>query len=172
MDVHLHEYHRCAPTVWQCANNRIRLEANAVPSRIMVGTEVHGWISHSYGAINLFLALGPGGCKDEFMRYLFYGTYAQAWQQALMIGKPSVFDRPEWLRIQPVTSELSSNPTGSVHPRRRFHVMTKFPRLTALVRAVRGDPTDHVVASKAARLAEELLQLDWGVCFISSRSLC
>ena len=45
---------------------------------LMTGNEVHGWISHSYGAINLFLALGPEGTKSEFERHLFYGTYANA----------------------------------------------------------------------------------------------
>jgi hypothetical protein len=45
---------------------------------LMTGSEVHGWISHSYGAINLFLALGPEGTKSEFERHLFYGTYANA----------------------------------------------------------------------------------------------
>ena len=46
--------------------------------RIMVGTEVHGWISHCYGATNLFLAIGPDRCKGELERVMFYGTYAQA----------------------------------------------------------------------------------------------
>jgi hypothetical protein len=45
----------------------------------MTGGDIHGWISHSYGAINLFLALGPDTCKGgEFERLLFYATYAQA----------------------------------------------------------------------------------------------
>jgi hypothetical protein len=123
----------------------------------MVGNEIHGWISHSYGAINLFLALGPEACKGEFERLLFYGTYAQAWQQALMIGKPSVFDRPEWLRIQP-----SHDLPYGLQPVRRFHVVTKLPRLTGLVRAFRENPTDDVLGAKAAKLAEELLNLDWG----------
>jgi hypothetical protein len=141
------------------------------------GGEIHGWISHSYGAINLFLALGPDACKSgEFERLLFYSTYAQAvclrpyqpvasrkltfqqWQQALMIGKPSVFDREEWLQIPPV----HDFPYG-LQPKRRLYVLTKLPRLTALVRAVREDPTDDVLAAKATKLAEELLNLDWGV---------
>ena len=124
----------------------------------MVGDELHGWISHSYGAINLFLALGPESCKGEFERLLFYGTYPQAWQQAMMVGKPSVFDRPEWLRIQ-----HPHNLPHSLQPHRRFHVVTKLPRLTGLVRAFREDPTNDVLGAKAAKLAEELLNLDWGV---------
>lgn len=124
---------------------------------LLVGTEIHGWISHSYGAINLFLALGPDACKNDFERSLFYATFAQGWQQALMIGKPSVFDKPEWLRIQPGHSLANGTQSN-----RRLRVITRLPRLTALVRAVRNDPTNNALAAKAVKLAEELLTLDWG----------
>jgi hypothetical protein len=47
--------------------------------RILAGTEVHGWVSHSYGAINLFLAAGPEICaRGTFEQMLLCGTYAQA----------------------------------------------------------------------------------------------
>ena len=143
----------------------------------MTGGEIHGWISHSYGAINLFLALGPDGCKvGEFERLLFYATYAQAvgilqcfnavcrrltfqqWQQAMMIGKPSVFDRQEWLQVPPA----HGLPYG-LRPQRRLYVLTKLPRPTILVCAVREDSTDDIRAAKATKLAKELLELDWGV---------
>ena len=124
---------------------------------IMVGTEVHGWISHSYGAINLFLAIGPEACRSEFERTLFYGVFAQAWQQGLMIGKLSVFDKPEWLNIAPPDSCALPR----VRSQRRLYVFTRLPRLTCLVRAAREDPTDSILAEKAVELAEELLSLDW-----------
>ena len=41
--------------------------------------------------------------------------------------------------------------------------MTKLPRLIALVRAVRENPEDDIAVQKAIKLAEELLNLDWGV---------
>ena len=75
-----------------------------------------------------------------------------------MIGKPSVFDRPEWLQISP-----GREPRSGFQPMRRFRVLTRLPRLTWLVRAVRDDPTDDVMASKAVRLAKELTDLDWKV---------
>lgn len=75
-----------------------------------------------------------------------------------MIGKPSVFDRKEWLEVQPA-HEL---PYG-LQPQRRLCVLTKLPRLTALVRAARDNPEDDIALVKATKLAEELLSLDWGV---------
>lgn len=74
-----------------------------------------------------------------------------------MVGKPSVFDKQEWLNIPP-TYESSSR-----HTKRRLYVLTKLPRLTALVRAVRKDPRDVDLVARATKLAEELLALDWGV---------
>lgn len=75
-----------------------------------------------------------------------------------MIDKPSVFDGQDWLQIPPVQEK-----SGSIDPVRRFHVMTQLPRLTSLVRAVREDPTNSVAATKAVKLAEKLLNLDWKV---------
>ena len=76
-----------------------------------------------------------------------------------MIGKPSVFDKPEWLQVPPPQAR-SYHCTNSG---RRFHVLTRLARLTSLVRSVREDSTDDIIAAKAVQLAEELMNLDWGV---------
>ena len=76
----------------------------------------------------------------------------------MMIGKPSVFDKQEWLHIQPARTLSYGH-----QPQRRLYVVTKLSRLTALVRAVRENPEDDIAAQKAIKLAEELLNLDWGV---------
>ena len=86
------------------------------------------------------------------------GNMQRIGMQAMMIGKASVFDRQEWLQIQPARIL----PYGH-QPQRRLYVLTKLPRLTALVRAVRENPEDEIPVLKATALAEELLNLDWGV---------
>ncbi|KAK5162797.1 uncharacterized protein LTR77_011169 [Saxophila tyrrhenica] len=121
----------------------------------MAGSETRAWISHSYGAINIFLAVGPQFCeKGEFERLLFHSTYAQA--QALVTNKPSVFDTREWLSMTPTFDREIASWTGH-----RCYVLTKWGRLTNLVRAVREDAEDEKASRKAVELAQELMGLDW-----------
>ena len=65
---------------------------------MVIGVD-QAWLSHAYGAIKLFLAAGPAVCRDDFGKSLFWGTYAQAVQPALMTSKASVFDTNDWRSV-------------------------------------------------------------------------
>jgi len=47
-------------------------------ARIMMASEMQGWLSHAFGTINFFLAAGPKARRDKYTDALFNSTYAQA----------------------------------------------------------------------------------------------
>lgn len=123
----------------------------------MCGSEVTGWLSHAYGEINLLLAAGPKICESELGKTLLYACLGQAWQQGLFCGKPSVFDSPSWLNIDPPQDSEDYQSTGKP----RLHVLTRIARLISLVRLLRAGGFDTNVVSKATILAKQLLQIEW-----------
>lgn len=44
-----------------------------------------------------------------------------------------------------------------------FRVFTRLPRLTALVRRLKGSPSNEDVAAKVVQLADDLLRFVWHV---------
>ena len=123
---------------------------------MVVGTQ-QGWLSHCYGAIRLFLAAGPTVCYDDFGKSLFWATYAQALQPAMMTSKPSVFDEPDWLAVRlPSDGKVDSLGTPQC-----LLVFARVPRLMARVRLLRHNPDNKAMTSRAMSLMTELLNEVW-----------
>ena len=85
------------------------------------------------------------------------------WQQAMMIGKPSVFDTKAWLDIEPFTDDLPNSVMSSEARKRQARVITRMSRFMISVRNVREQSGDSAVKQEAISLAEELLELCWKV---------
>lgn len=80
------------------------------------------------------------------------------WRQGILSNTHSVFDTPEWL--DPESPPILAK---SAEHAQFFNVLTRLPRLTALVRTLRADPSNEDVARRAIRLASSLLCLSWRV---------
>nr|POF01415.1 hypothetical protein CFP56_21364 [Quercus suber] len=78
-----------------------------------------------------------------------------------MTGKPSKFDRPEWLDIPPPRGISTSYFVAEKLVTCRLKATVRLPRLIALIRKLRNEPEDVLALDRAIKLAGELLGLLW-----------